>query len=312
MFDHASMVVDVYVKIRSDGAIGIGRGTEGANEITIGYGEAHMIAAALDKLAQTARSYKQAYKKTTNIGKGNRIDFERAEDGSILIAGDGQKYICSEREIRELSEALKHLPPVEVAPPSDYVNKTKPNQGICLVVQNGGNSLPIMLHEAALLKTAVESSIDSRFYQEQIRIGSRTLGVQRSSDIKWRVLSSDKEVKFTAFEIEALVQGLHNGILDVLMDLVKSFGNDSLANIRVKSHIQRVEREVAKLFEEDKSGRGIIKPILKSTKKILGTGEDADARTLEFIELCKSVHSEVNPKYHETIFTLFSSVFVPE
>lgn len=302
----------MYVKIRRDGAIGLGRGTEGAEEITLGYGEAHMIAAALDKLAQTARSYKQTYKKTTNIGKGNKIDFERAEDGSILIAGDGQRYLCTEKQVRELSEVLKHLPPIEVAPPSDYVGKTKPSQGICLVVQNGGNNIPLMLHEAALLKTSIKSSIDSRYYQERIKIGGRQLSILRSSDLKWSITSSDREVKFTAFEIEGLEQGLHNGVLDVLMDLVKSFGSDSLADIRVKSHIQRVEQETAKLFEEDKDGKGLIRSILKSTKKILGTGEDAESRTLEFIDLCNFVHASVDPVHHEAIFKLFSTVFVPE
>ena len=59
----------MYVKIRKDGAVGIGKGTEGRAEITLGYGEAHMIAAALEKLAQTARNYKQTYKKTTDVGR---------------------------------------------------------------------------------------------------------------------------------------------------------------------------------------------------------------------------------------------------
>jgi hypothetical protein len=304
------VVVDVYVKIRRDGAIGLGRATEGNAEITIGYGEAHMIAAALDKLAQTARSYKQTYKKTTNTGKGNRIDFERADDGSITIAGDGQSYFCTEKQIRELSETLKHLPPVQVAPPSDYVQKTKPSQGMCLVIQNGGNSIPLKIHEAALLKTAVESSIDSRFYQEKISIADTALQIKRSSDLKWSITSSEREVKFTAYEIEGLVQGLHNGILDVLMDLVKSFGSDNLSNIRMKSHIQRVEQESAKLFVEEKAGRGIIRSLLKSTKKILGIGEDAESRTLEFIGLCDYVYGNVNPIYHDRLFKLFSSVFV--
>ncbi len=300
----------MYVKIRRDGAIGLGRATEGSAEITIGYGEAHMIAAALDKLAQTARSYKQTYKKTTNTGKGNRIDFERADDGSIVIAGDGQSYICTEKQIRELSEVLKHLPPVQVAPPSDYVQKTRPSQGMCLVVQNGGNNIPLKIYEAALLKTAVESSIDSRFYQEKISIADSALQVKRSSDLKWSVASSEREVKFTAYEIEGLVQGLHNGILDVLMDLVKSFGSDNLSSIREKSHIQRVEQESAKLFEEEKAGRGIIRNLIKSTRKILGTGQDAESRTLEFIELCNYAYGQVNPAYHERLFNLFSSVFV--
>ncbi|TFF94469.1 hypothetical protein EU546_04870, partial [Candidatus Thorarchaeota archaeon] len=142
--------MDMYVKIRQDGAIGIGRATEGGAEITLGYGEAHMIAAALDKLAQTARSYKQTYHKTTDVGSGNRIDFERADDGTILISGDRQSYICTEEEIRTLSEKLKHLPPVSVSAPSDYVKKTAPKQGMCLNVVNGGKSFAVRLPEAAI------------------------------------------------------------------------------------------------------------------------------------------------------------------
>jgi hypothetical protein len=92
----------LYVKIRKDGAVGIGKGTEGRAEITLGYGEAHMIAAALEKLAQTARNYKQTYKKTTDVGGGNRIDFERAEDGTITVSGDSQTYFLTESEVRSL------------------------------------------------------------------------------------------------------------------------------------------------------------------------------------------------------------------
>ncbi|MDF1537897.1 MAG: hypothetical protein P1Q69_03235 [Candidatus Thorarchaeota archaeon] len=300
----------MYVKIRTDGALGIAKGTEGDQEITLGYGEAHMIAAALDKLAQTARSYKQTYKKTTNTGKGNKIDFERSDSGSITLAGDGMKYICTEKEIRELSETLKHLPAVEVAPPSDYVQKVKPDQGTCLNLQNGGSSIPLKLYEAALLKTAVKSSINSRFFQQNLSVAGKSLGIQRLSDLKWKVVTSGSEVKFTAYEVEALLGGLHNGVLDVLMDLIKSFGNDKLADIRVKSHIQRIEAESSEIFEDEKTGKGMSRELLKSTKKILGTGVDAEARTLEFINLCDYVYGQLNPIYHQAIFDLFSRVFV--
>ncbi|MGD9397869.1 MAG: hypothetical protein PVJ05_15640, partial [Candidatus Thorarchaeota archaeon] len=227
----------MYVKIRSDGSLGIGRGTEGSAEITMGYGEAHMVAAALEKLAQTARSYKQDYLKTTGVGGGNKITFERADDGTITISGDRQTYICTEAEIRQMAERLKNLPPVEVAPPSDYVKKITPSEGLCLVVTNGGNSLRIGLPEAAIIKTAVKSSIDSRFFDEVIAIGQRKLTVSRSSDLKWQLSGDGSTVRFTAYEIEALVAGLHNGILDVLMDVVKSFGADDVSDIRVKSQL---------------------------------------------------------------------------
>lgn len=297
----------MYVKIRRDGALGIGRGTEGLQEITIGYGEAHMVAAALDKLAQTARSYRQTYKKTT--GK-DKIDFERSDDGSIAIIGDGQRYVCTEEEIRVLSEMLKHLPPVEVAPPSDYVQKMKPEQGVCLVLKSAGKAIPLKLHEAALLRTAVQSSVDSRYYMQKIAIGGNTLTLHRSSDLKWSVQSAGEEVKFTAYEVEALIGGLHNGVLDVLMDLVKSFGSDKLSDIRVKSQIQHVEQEATVLFEEDKAGKLIVRNIMKSTRKIIGIGEDAESRTEEFIALCNYVFGEVNPVHHQKLFKLFSAVFV--
>ena len=144
----------MFVKIRKDGALGIGRGTEGKEEITLGYGEAHMISAALEKLAQTARSYEQVYHKTTDVGGGNKIEFKRGDDGTISISGDRQTYFCTEEEVRELAEKLKNLPPVEVAPPSDYVKKIKPSEGMCLTITNGGNSIRVRLPEAAVLKTA--------------------------------------------------------------------------------------------------------------------------------------------------------------
>ena len=200
----------MYVKIRQDGALGIGRGTEGDAEITMGYGEAHMVAAALEKLAQTARNHKQAYVKTTNVGGSNKIDFERADDGTITISGDRQKYICTEPEIRELAEKLRHLPKIEVSPPSDYVKKITPRNGVCLHLMNGGQSISLRLPEAALLKTAIQSSIDSRYFDETIAVGSRKLVTKRTSDLKWQLRGGESTVNFTAFEIEALVAGLHN------------------------------------------------------------------------------------------------------
>ncbi|MHA2020819.1 MAG: hypothetical protein ACW98J_06815 [Candidatus Thorarchaeota archaeon] len=299
----------MYVKIRTDGAVGIGRGTDGAAEITLGYGEAHMIAAALTKLAQTARSYKQTYHKTTDVGGGNKIDFERSEEGTISIAGDRQTYVCTEAEIRELAEKLTHLPPVEVAPASDYVKKTKPKQGYCITVMNGGQTISLKLAEAALMKTAVQGSLDSRFFDEKIAIGDRELTVNRSSDLKWQLGDATTVVKFTAYEVEALIAGLHNGILDVIMDMVKALGSDDLADIRVKSQIQRVEQESAKILGEYKKAKSVARNIGKSARRIIGTGEDADARTNRFIELCRYVQSKVDPTYQESLLNLISETF---
>ena len=300
----------MYIKIRSDGSLGIGRGTEGSAEITMGYGEAHMVAAALEKLAQTARSYKQEYLKTTGVGGGNKIIFERSDDGTITISGDRQTYICTEAEVRQLSEKLKHLPPVEVAPPSDYVKKITPSEGLCLVVTNGGNSIKIRLPEAAIIKTAIKSSIDSRFFDEVIAVGQRKLTVSRSSDLKWQLNGEGTTVRFTAYEIEALVAGLHNGILDVLMDVVKSFGADDVSDIRVKSQLKRIEQDAIEIFGEDKAAKGLVKEITKRAKKIIGIDELADERADKFIEMSNYVYAKLNTTYIEPLFDLFSKVYV--
>ncbi|MFW9799168.1 MAG: hypothetical protein ACFFD9_01925 [Candidatus Thorarchaeota archaeon] len=299
----------MYVKIRQDGALGIGRANEGDAEITLGYGEAHMIAAALEKLAQTARSYNQVYHKTTDVGAGNKIEFARAEDGTISIAGDRQSYFCTEAEIRSLAEKLKHLPPVEVAPASDYVQKITPAQGYSMVVTNGGQSIQLKLSEAALVKTAVQSSIDSRYFDDELVIGDRSLKVQRSSDLKWQLSDDSTTVKFTAYEVEALIAGLHIGILDVIMDMVKSMGTDDLADIRVKSQVQRIEQEATKLLKDHKRGKSVVRELTKGARKILGTGEDADARTVRFIELCRFIQTKLEPAFHGQLLDLLSHTF---
>lgn len=302
----------MYVKIRQDGALGIGRGTEGDAEITMGYGEAHMVAAALEKLAQTARSYKQEYLKTTDVGGGNKITFDRADDGTITILGDRQSYICTESEIRQLAEKLKHLPPVEVAPPSDYVKKITPSDGMCLVVTNGGNSIKLRLPEAAIIKTSIKSSLDSRFFDETVTVGQRRITVSRSSDLKWQLSGEDTTVRFTAYEIEALVAGLHNGILDVLMDVVKGFGADDVSDIRVKSQLKRVEQDATDIFGEDKNAKGLVRDIAKRAKKIIGIDEFADERANKFIDMCNHVYANMNTDYIEPLFNLFSKVFVAQ
>ncbi|MGY5875719.1 MAG: hypothetical protein RTU30_08235, partial [Candidatus Thorarchaeota archaeon] len=199
--------------IRRDGAIGIGRGTEGLREIAIGYGEAHMIAAALEKLAQTARSYKQTYKKTTDVGAGNKIDFERSADGVVTLIGDGHSYFCTEEEIRNLSRMLMNLPPIEISPASAFVDKITPRNNICLVIKNGGQELELSLPEAALVRTAIQASIRGKYYEEHITVGKNSISVMRTSDLKWELGSDNTKVKFTAYEIESLIAGLTNGIL---------------------------------------------------------------------------------------------------
>ncbi|MHA1770112.1 MAG: hypothetical protein ACTSYL_11555 [Candidatus Thorarchaeota archaeon] len=300
----------MYVKIRRDGALGIGRATDGSAEITIGYGEAHMVAAALEKLAQTARNYKQVYHKTTGVGGGNKIQFERSEDGTIVISGDNQQYFMTEKEVRDLAKLLKNLPPVEVAPASDYVQKVTPQNDLCLVIMNGGQSAKIKITEAALIKTAVVSSVDSRFYVEHIDIGDRKISVNRSSDLKWSITVNETEIKFTAYEIEALIAGLQNGILDVLMDLVKSLGSDKISDIRIKSQIQRIEQETAKIVKDYKQAKNVVRQVVKTTKKILASKADADARTKDFIDLCNYIQAKVDRAYTDKLFELIDHEFI--
>ncbi|MBD3407819.1 MAG: hypothetical protein GF411_16995 [Candidatus Lokiarchaeota archaeon] len=302
----------MYVKIRTDGAVGIGRGSSGEEEIAIGYGEAHMISAALDKLAQTARNYKQTYKKTTDVGSGNKIEFERSDEGMITVSGDGQSFICTESEIRELANLLKNLPPIEVAPSSDYAHKIPLSGGKCVIVKNNSDSISLRLPEAALLKVSLASSLDSKFFEEHIHIGQKELWIKRTSDLKWSLGVDGSGVKFTAYEIESLSSGLHNAILDVLMDLVKSMGTDKLADIRIKSQIQRIEQDTKKLLGEHKNAKSITKSLTKKSKKVLESGIDAEERTQNFIAMCRHVYSDLEPSFLEPLFDLFSSVFVAE
>ncbi len=303
-------LITMYVKIRRDGALGIGRATDATGEITIGYGEAHMVAAALEKLAQTARNYRQLYHKTTDVGAGNKIQFERAEDGTITITGDKQQYFLTEQEVRDLAKLLKSLPPVEVAPASDFVQKMRPENGFCLTIMNGGQSAKVRITEAALIKTAIASSVDSRYYMERIFVDGRKIIVNRSSDLKWAIGIDDTEIKFTAFEIEALMAGLENGILDVLMDVVKSLGSDKISDIRIKSQIQRIEQETAKIVKDTKQAKAVTKQISKTAKKILASSADADVRTQEFINLVNYIQAKVDRKLTDSLFRLIAQEFV--
>jgi hypothetical protein len=141
-------------------------------------------------------------------------------------------------------------------------------------------------------------------------LGQKRLVVTRTSDLKWQIQGDEGVVKFTAFEIEALVAGLHNGILDVLMDLVKSFGSDDISDIRIKSVLQRIEQETDKAFGEDKSHKGVVKELTKRTRGIIGIGEFADERATRFIDMCKYVYSKLDTKYIERVFDLFATAFI--
>jgi len=92
------------------------------------------------------------------------------------------------------------------------------------------------------------------------------------------------------------------------MDMVKALGSDDLADIRVKSQIQRIEQESAKILGEYKKAKPVTRNISKSAKRIIGTGEDADARTNRFIEMCRYVQSKVDTSLVQTGQTSTPSV----
>ena len=46
------------------------------------------------------------------------------------------------------------------------------------------------------------------------------------------------------------------------------------------------------------------------SKKILGSGQDAEDRTEAFIEMCNSVYADTNPEKIPKLFDLFSEIFV--
>ncbi len=306
----AQWLLKMYVKIRRDGAVGLGRATDSAGEITIGYGEAHMVAAALEKLAQTVRNYRQEYRKTTNVGGGNKIIFERTEDGSIKISGDRQTYLLTEEEVRNLASLLKNLPPVEVAPASDYVRKITPKDDLCLELRSGDKRAPIKVTEAAILKMSIQSSVESRYFEEHITIDGRQFDLVRSSDLKWSLNVDGEEIRFTAYEVEAVIAGLHNGILDVLMDLVKSLGSDEIADIRIKSRIQHIEQETTKILGDHRDAKNIVKTLVKMAKQIVGGKSDAELRTEEFIAMCNYVWGHLDRSLVDPILRLLASAFV--
>ena len=102
----------------------------------------------------------------------------------------------------------------------------------------------------------------------------------------------------------------HNGILDVLMDVVKSFGSDDVSDIRVKSQLKRIEQDAIDIFGEDKAAKGLVRDISKRAKKIIGIEELADERANKFIEMCNHVYAKMNTTYIEPLFDLFSKVYV--
>ncbi|MFO7836938.1 MAG: hypothetical protein R6V83_09795 [Candidatus Thorarchaeota archaeon] len=299
----------MYIKLRNDGAVGLGRATKGEAEITIGYGEAHMVAAALEKVAQTPKEFHQTYKKTTNVGGGNVIEFDREENGAILISGDGYRYSCSEDEILQLVKSLRNLPSLETHKESRFVSKNADSLQ-SVIVENKGNSVRLTLPKAAVLRTSLLSSMDGDYYTEVINIGNQKITLKRTSSLKWELLAKDS-VKFTAYEIEELVEGLEAAIMNILMKTANSMGVDEVSDIRVKSRVQRIEEDTKAVLENYEHGKKARKRITKMAEKVLGAGEDAASRTDHFIEVANYIYREIDPQYFEPLFGVLASTFLP-
>ena len=63
----------------------------------------------------------------------------------------------------------------------------------------------------------------------------------------------------------------------------------------------------------DSRGRRKYYLTIKSrTKKIVGIDEYADERANRFIDMCNYVYGKINTSYVESLFDLFSKVFVVE
>ncbi|MBD3157302.1 MAG: hypothetical protein GF309_00810 [Candidatus Lokiarchaeota archaeon] len=299
----------MYIKLRKDGAVGLGRATKGKAEITIGYGEAHMVAAALEKVAQTPKEFHQTYKKTTNVGGGNEIEFDREKNGAISISGDGYRYSCSEEEILQLVKSLRDLPPLDTHEESRFVSKNA-DALHCVTVENKGNSVKLTLPEAAVLRTSLLSSMEGQYYTEVIEIGKQKVKLERTSGLKWQLIGKDS-VKFTAYEIEELVEGIESAIMDVLMKTANSMGIDEVSDIRVKSRVQRIEEDTKAVVENYAHGRRVRKRIKKMAEKVLGAGEDAASRTNHFMEVANYIYRELEPEYFEPLFGVLASTFLP-
>jgi hypothetical protein len=302
----------MYVRIRRDGNIGIGRGTEINEEIVFSFAEAEEVAAAFEKLTQTTGKYKHSYKKIGSAGETKKIKLGRTEDDTILIAGDGQIFLCIEDEIRNLVHELKNLPRRDVAPSSDYVHKIKPDDGKAILLKNAGKSIKVTLQEAALLKIALESSLASVYYKDNIKIGRREILVEKNLSLKWRITIGNNSIIFESHEIDALIEGLQNSIMDVLTDTIKSMSTDSLIDVRIKARAKRVEEDTLKILSEHKKVKTIAKQLAKTTARILTPNLDSDMQTNDFIEMCRSVYSEQDSKYFEPLFKLFTLTFLPD
>ena len=302
----------MYVKILDDGKVGIGRGTDVGSEIVFSYAEARDVAAAFEKLAQTAGKYKHSYKKIGLAGESRTIKLGRTEDDKIIISGDNQIFLCKEEEIRNLVQLLKNIPRIEVAPSSDYVHKIQLTDGICIAITNDGKTVKLTLQEAALLSVALESSKESMYYKDIINIGERSLVVDMGLHLKRKITVGNNSVEYASHEIDALIEGLQNSIMDVLTDTIKSMSTDSMVDVRVKSRAKRVEQDILKILAKNKKVKDLASKFARMTRKILAPNTDADVQTKQFIELCRYVYSELDPKYLESISELFNATFLPD
>ena len=302
----------MYVKIIDDESVGIGRGTDIGSEIVFSYAEAREVASAFEKLAQTAGKYKHTYKKIGLVGEGRTIKLGRSEDGTIIISGNGRIFYCKEDEIRNLAELLKKLPRIDVAPSSDYVRKIKLENGVCIRLANDGKTVKLTLQEAALLSVALESSKECMYYKDIIQVSERTLTVEMGLHPKRKITMGNNSVEFASHEIDAVIEGLQNSIMDVITDTIKTMSTDSMVDVRVKSRAKRIEQDTLKILAKNKKVKEIARKFAKSTSRILAPNLDADLQTKEFIKLCKYVYSELDSRYLDSIIELFNSTFLPD
>jgi hypothetical protein len=306
------MMFTMYVKILDNGNIGIGRGTDVGSEIVFSYAESRDVAAAFEKLAQTAGKYKHSYKKIGLAGQGRTIKLGRTEDDRIIVSGDGQIFYCKEKEIRDLVQLLKNIPRIEVAPSSDYVHKTRLEAGVCIALTNGEKTLKLTLQEAALLSVSLESSKESMYYKDIINIGDRTVLVDMGLHLRRKIAIGNNVVEYASHEIDALIEGLHNSIMDVLTDTIKSMSTDSMVDVRIKSRAKRIEQDTLNILGKNKKAKEIARKFERMTGKILAPNTDADLQTKEFIELCKFVYSDLDSRNLESMFELIMATFLPD
>jgi hypothetical protein len=87
---------------------------------------------------------------------------------------------------------------------------------------------------------------------------------------------------------------------------------DSIVDVRIKSRAKRVEEDILKILSKNKQMKTIARKLAKTTGRVLAPNLDAEMQAKDFIEMCRFVYSELDSKYLESIFNLFSTTFLPD